>query len=116
MYDSRNRIIKTAPLIWRSILVNEDTCMLHLLPQEPLPLRSRYIEQRPCPTNFLLALKQRHWRIRGASGGVLKEAILSSFRKVSAVKSLLSKCRGEIWDAPPHKEVLRRRQATSPPG
>src|SRR5687767_12805831 len=30
---------------------------------------------------------------------------------ISTWRSLLSKCRGEIADAPPHKEVLRRRQA-----
>ena len=89
-------MIKTAPLIWRSILVNEDTCMLHLPLQEPLPLRSRYIEQRPCATNFLSAEKQRHWRIRCASAGALSEAILSSFREVSAVRASCLSVEGRL--------------------
>src|SRR5687767_38256 len=86
MYDSRNRIIKTAPLIWRSILVNEDTCMLHL----PSYLKTSYLQ----PWNATSAKLISHlW------------ALTSTWR------SLLSKYRGEIADAPAHKEVLRRRQA-----
>jgi hypothetical protein len=58
MYDSRNRIIRTAPLIWRSILVNEDTCMLHLLPQK----WSHLARGSLIPENFLHPAIERYVR------------------------------------------------------